>query len=77
MAANLAHEIRNPSFGADSALDEHSDTVGKLLGLLEIVGREEDGHALPAEVGEHLVDGFPGAGIDPDGRLVENDDADL
>ena len=60
--------------GDDPAAVEECDRVGELVGLLEVLGREEHRDAVGDE-GAHVVpQGAPAARVQPGGRLVEEDD---
>ena len=59
---------------SDLAVVEYGDAVGELVGLVQVLGGEEDGDA----VGDQLADGLPrvvaAARVEAGGRLVEEDD---
>jgi hypothetical protein len=50
------------------------DPVGELLGLVEVLGREQHGGALLGEALDGLPDLEPSLGVEPGGGLVEEDD---
>ena len=62
------------ALGDQAALVEHRDPVGELVGFLEVLGGEEDGHA----VGHQLADDVPhraaAARVQSGRRLVQEDD---
>ena len=45
-AGDSALEFGGGAFGDDPPVIEHRDTVGELVGLLEVLGGEEDRHAV-------------------------------
>jgi hypothetical protein len=49
----------------------HRDVVGEALGLLDVVGRHQHGHALGAQRGDERPQLLPHLRVEPDGRLVE------
>ena len=50
------------------------DPVGELVGLLEVLGGEEDGHAAGHELADDRPHRAPAARVQPRRRLVEEDD---
>ena len=50
------------------------DSVGELVGLLEVVGGEEDRFVLLFELLEEISDGAAGDGVEAGGGLVEEED---
>lgn len=63
------------AFGGDPAVVEHGDAVGEFVGLLQVLGGEEDGDAVGDEGADDLPHGVAGAGVEAGGGLVEEDDA--
>ena len=59
------------SVSDDPAPVDHDDTVGQLIGLFEVLGREQQCGALRGELTDHLPHADAGAWIQPRGRLVE------
>ncbi len=53
------------------AVGEHTDPVGELLGLVEIVRGEQHRGAQAAELGDQLPRLAAGGGVEAGGRLVE------
>ncbi len=53
---------------------EHGDAVGELVGLLQVLGGEEDGDAVGDQLPDDPPHGVPGARVQTGGRLVEEDD---
>ena len=67
-------ELVGCSSGHDPAVVEDGDLVGELVGLLEVLGRQED----RGSVVDQLPDGLPhvgsALGVEPGRRFVEEDD---
>ena len=53
---------------------EHGDPVGELVGLLQVLGGEEDGDAAGDQLADDLPHGPAAARVEAGGRLVEEDD---
>src|ERR1700736_2957225 len=58
----------------DRALVQDRDPVGEVLGLVEVLGRQEHGRAAVSEVLDYLPDLNAALGVEAAGRLVEEDD---
>ena len=58
---------------ADAAVLEDGDPVGQVLGLVEVVGREDDGRAQRPEVVDDRPAPSAGLGVEAGGGLVEED----
>src|SRR4051794_28056108 len=58
----------------DPAGAHHGDAVGELLGLLEVVGGQDDGAATGHQVADQFPDGAATLRVQPGGGLVEDDD---
>jgi hypothetical protein len=54
-------------------VDDH-DVVGEAVGLLQVLGGEQDGHPLVHERLEHAPQLGAGTRVEPGGRLVEEED---
>ena len=61
------------ALGDDPAAVEHADEVGEAVGLLEVLGGEQDGHALGLELAHGRPDLLPAAGVEPGRGLVEEE----
>jgi len=61
----------------DLSLIHDHNAVAELLGLFHILGREDQGGALPLELPEPLPDQVPGLGVEAGRRLVGDDDPGL
>src|SRR5207253_8066321 len=55
----------------DAALAQDGDAVGELLDLVQVVGRQQDRLAEPAERADRLPGAPPRSGVEAGGRLVE------
>jgi len=53
---------------------DDDDAVGQLLGLVEVVGGEQHGHAVGSQVGHDATDELAAGGVDAGGGLVEEGD---
>ncbi len=62
------------AFGDDAPVGEDGDPVGQVLGLVHVVGGQEDRLAELAEPGDDLPGGPAGRRIETGGRLVQEDD---
>ena len=72
-AGNAALELGGGAFGDDPALVEHGDPVGEPVGLVEVLGGEEDRDAVGDQLADDLPHGAAAARIQPGGRLVQED----
>jgi hypothetical protein len=71
-AADLGLELGRRSLGDDLAPVDDPDPVGELLGLLEVLGGEEDGDPLVAREMRNLIpERGPALDVEAGGRLVE------
>ncbi len=73
LAADLALELVCGAAGDDLAGVDHRDLVGQLVGLLEVLGREQQRRALPHLVADDLPHAEAAARVEPGGRLVEEE----
>ena len=76
-AADLGLERGRRALGDDLAVVDDPDPVGELVGLLEVLGGEEDGRALVVERFDLLPDRLAADRVEAGGRLVEEEDARL
>ena len=67
-------ELVGGALGDDPAAVEHRDPVGELVGLLQVLGGEEDRDAAGDQLADHLPHGPAAARVEPGGRLVQEDD---
>jgi hypothetical protein len=72
-AGDAALELLGRALGDDPALVEHGDPVGELVGLLEVLGGEEDRHSGVGQLTDDPPQFAPTAGVEARGRLVEED----
>ena len=73
--ADLGLERRGRALGGDLAAVDDPDPVRELVGLLQVLGGEEDGDALVAgEVGDLVPERRPALDVEAGGRLVEEED---
>ncbi len=61
------------ALGDDPAAVDDPDVVGQLVGLLQVLGGEEDGGAVVVQRPHLLPDRFPADRVEPGGRLVEEE----
>ena len=74
-AADLRLEGVGGALGDELALIDDSEVVGELIGLLEVLGGEEDRHALVAgEVGDLVPEGGAALDVEARGRFVQEED---
>src|SRR5579863_3622036 len=74
VAGGPAHpELRGRALGEDLAALDDRHSVGELLGLVEIVRREEHGLAEFLQRADRVPGGAPRGGVEPGRRLVEED----
>ena len=60
--------------GDDPAAVEDGDLVGETVGLLQVLGGQHDGGAVVDEAPDGVPHGGAARGVEPGGRLVEEDD---
>ena len=72
-AGDAALELRRGALGDDAAVVEHRDPVGELVGLVEVLGGEEDRDAVGDQLADDLPHGAAAARVQAGGRLVEED----
>jgi hypothetical protein len=68
-----ALQLGRGSFGDDPALVEHRDPVGQLVGLVEVLGGEQDGDPGRNEPTNDLPHGATATRVQAGGGLVEED----
>jgi hypothetical protein len=75
IGADRSLQFGRRTFGFDLAVGDDADAVGQLVGLFEVLRREEDRDAVglvePPHLGPHRR---PAGGIEARGRLVEEED---
>ena len=75
LPADQGDQLAPGALGPDAALVDDPDPVAEPLGLLHVVGRVEDRHALLLERGDAGEDRVAALGVDAHGRLVEHQQA--
>ncbi len=72
--ACLVLELRGGARGDDLALVDHHDLVGQVVGLLQVLGGQDQGGALVHQLAEHRPQPRPALRVQPGRRLVEEQD---
>jgi hypothetical protein len=73
-ATNRALELDRGTFGDSPPMVDDDDVAGELVGLIEVLGREQDRHALVAETPDYLPDLGPAGRVQASGRFVKEKD---
>ncbi len=68
------HQLGGGALGHEPAVVDDHNMVGQALGFIEVVGRQQDGRSLGAELADHLPDGDAALRVDPGCGLVEEGD---
>ena len=71
VGADLRLQLGRRAVRDGPAVVEHDDVVGELVGLLEVLRREDDRGAVAHEVAQHVPQVVAAARVEPGGRLVE------
>src|SRR5262249_51649727 len=66
-------DLARGSYGDDAALVDNGDAVAELLRLLDVVGGEQDGALLAAEILNQLVNLAARLGVEAAGWLVQEE----
>ena len=66
-------DLLGPALGHDRGRAQDRHPVGQVLGLVHVVGGEEDGLAERLEPLDHVPGVAPGRRVEAGGRLVEED----
>ncbi len=69
-----AHEFGRSRIGEQGSVVDDDDSVGEFLGFIEIVGRQQNGDAGIAQVGDDTTDDLATGRVDAGGGLVEKGD---
>ena len=69
--AGAADQLLRRALGDESAGHQHADAVGEVLGLIEVVRRQQHGGPARAEFADQLPGLAAGRRVEPGGRLVE------
>ena len=75
LAADLALELVGGALGDQAAVVDHRDPVGEPVGLVEVLGRQQQRVAAGDVLLDRLPEADPAAGVEPGGGLVEEQDA--
>ena len=73
-AGDLALELAGSARGHHAALVEYCDPVGEPVGLVEVLGGQEDGHAVGYQLADDVPHRATAARIQSRRRLVQEDD---
>ena len=73
-AGDTPLELLRGPLGDEASAVEDRDAVGEPVGLVEVLGGQEDGGAVADEAADDVPHGAAAAGIEAGGRLVEEDD---
>jgi hypothetical protein len=71
LAADLVLQLVGAALGDDPAAVDDGDAVGEAVGLVEVLGGEQDGGAGGDPPFDRLPEGDAAARVEPRGRLVE------
>jgi hypothetical protein len=69
--ADLPLQLRRGAAGDHPAVVDHHDLVGELVGLVEVLGRQQQRHAVGDELADHLPHPHPARRVQARRRLVE------
>ena len=72
-AGDAPFQLVRRALGDQPAVVEHSDAVGKLVGLVEVLSGEKDGSPRASQLADDLPHGPAASGVEPGGRLIEED----
>jgi hypothetical protein len=70
-AGDAALELVRGALGDQAAAVEQGDTVGELVGLLQVLGGQEDGDPAGHQLADELPHAAAAAGVQAGGRLVQ------
>ncbi len=74
VAADLSLQVVRRSLGDQPAAVDDGDPMGQMVGLVEVLRRQEDGRAVGDERLDHVPEREAAAQVEPGRRLVEEDD---
>ena len=69
--ADLRLQLGRGAAGDHAAVVDHHDPVGELVGLVEVLGRKQQRHAIGDEPSDHVPHPHPARGVQAGRRLVE------
>ena len=72
--AQVGLQLGRGAFGDDPAVVDHHDVAGQAVGLLEVLGGEQHGGALGHQSLDDPPQVLAALGVEPGGRLVEEED---
>ena len=72
-AADLRLELGRRAVGDHPTVVDDDDPVGELVGLVEVLGGQQQGHAVGDELADHVPHPEPAGGVEPGRRLVEEE----
>ena len=70
---DLPLELGRGALGDHPAAVEHRDPVGQPVGLLQVLGGQEDRHPVVGQLADDLPHGLAAARVEAGGRLVQED----
>src|ERR1700682_1790322 len=73
LAGNQLSDLLRRILGHDDPVVDHDDAVGEGVGLIEVVGRQDDRLAMALEAPNLVPEGPPGGGVEAYRRLVEEE----
>ena len=77
LLTQLAHKLCLLLYQDHLSLVDNTDPVSHLLGLVDVMGGQDDGHAIFAKPAHHLPHGLSQFDVDARRRLVEKQDSRL
>ena len=73
LRADARLQLLRCAAGDDPAVVEQGDRVGQLVGLLQVLGGEQDGHAFVDQVADGAPELLAAARVQPGRRLVQEE----
>ena len=67
-------ELARRARGDDPTVVDDDDPVGQGVGLVEVLGGEQQGDAVGHQLADHVPHAQPAGGVEPGGRFVEEED---
>ena len=75
LSADPPLELVGGAVGDDVAVVDDDDVLGQLVGLLEVLRRQQQGRAVADEAADDVPHAQPAAWVEPGGGLVEDEQA--
>ena len=72
-AGDAPFQLDRGAFGDDPTAVQDSDSIGEVVGLVEVLGCEQDRDPVCHQLSDDLPHGPPAGRIEPGGGLVEKD----